>query len=69
MLRQKCTTNTLTHQLSGSGPPAEPTVRAGERVRVGDLVAQPAEGQLGARIHASIDGTVRSVEGSVEIES
>jgi len=52
-----------------AGAPAEPTVRAGERVRVGDLVARPAEGQLGARIHASIDGTVRSVEGSVEIEA
>jgi Na+-translocating ferredoxin:NAD+ oxidoreductase RnfC subunit len=52
-----------------AGAPAEPAVRAGERVRVGDLVAQPAEGQLGARIHASIDGTVRSVDGSVEIEA
>jgi Na+-translocating ferredoxin:NAD+ oxidoreductase RnfC subunit len=52
-----------------AGAPAVPTVRAGERVRVGDLVAQPAEGQLGAPIHASIDGTVRSAEGSVEIEA
>ncbi len=52
-----------------AGAPAEPAVRAGERVRVGDLVARPAEGQLGARIHASIDGTVRSVDGAVEIES
>ncbi len=51
-----------------AGAPAEPTVRPGERVRMGDLVAQPAEGQLGAPIHASIDGTVRSVDGSVEIE-
>jgi Na+-translocating ferredoxin:NAD+ oxidoreductase RnfC subunit len=52
-----------------AGAPAEPAVRAGQRVRVGDLVARPAEGQLGARIHASIDGTVRSVDGAVEIES
>jgi Na+-translocating ferredoxin:NAD+ oxidoreductase RnfC subunit len=52
-----------------AGAPAEPTVRAGERVRVGDLVAQPAKGTLGARIHASIDGTVRSTDGSVEIEA
>jgi Na+-translocating ferredoxin:NAD+ oxidoreductase RnfC subunit len=52
-----------------AGAPAEPAVRAGEGVKVGDLVARPAEGQLGAPIHASIDGTVRSVDGSVEIES
>ena len=52
-----------------AGAPAEPTVRPGERVKMGDLVAQPAEGQLGARIHASIDGTVRSTDGAVEIES
>jgi Na+-translocating ferredoxin:NAD+ oxidoreductase RnfC subunit len=52
-----------------AGAPAEPTVRPGERVRVGDLVAQPAKGALGARIHASIDGTVRSTDGSVEIEA
>ncbi|MCG6928865.1 MAG: SLBB domain-containing protein [Acidobacteria bacterium] len=52
-----------------AGAPAEPTVKAGQRVKEGDLVARPAEGQLGARIHASIDGTVRSTDGSVEIES
>jgi Na+-translocating ferredoxin:NAD+ oxidoreductase RnfC subunit len=51
-----------------AGTPAEPTVRAGERVRVGDLVARPPQGQLGAPIHASIDGTVRSIEDAVEIE-
>jgi Na+-translocating ferredoxin:NAD+ oxidoreductase RnfC subunit len=52
-----------------AGAPAEACVRPGERVHVGDLVARPAEGQLGARIHASIDGTVRSVDGSVVIEA
>jgi len=52
-----------------AGAPAEACVRPGERVRVGDLVARPAEGQLGARIHASIDGTVRSIDGSVVIEA
>jgi hypothetical protein len=44
-------------------------VRGGERVRVGDVVAAPAEGALGARIHASIDGVVTSVNGSVVIEA
>jgi Na+-translocating ferredoxin:NAD+ oxidoreductase RnfC subunit len=52
-----------------AGAPAEPTVRPGQGVRVGDLVARPAEGQLGAPIHASIDGTVRSTDSAVEIEA
>jgi Na+-translocating ferredoxin:NAD+ oxidoreductase RnfC subunit len=52
-----------------AGAPAEVCVRPGERVHVGDLIARPAEGQLGARIHASIDGTVRSIDGSVVIEA
>ena len=52
-----------------AGPPAEPTVGAGDRVKVGDVVARPAEGNLGALIHASIGGTVRNVDGSVEIEA
>ncbi len=48
---------------------ARPSVRAGERVRVGDVVAAPAKGALGARIHASIAGTVRDVDGAVVIEA
>jgi hypothetical protein len=45
-------------------------VRPGERVRAGDVVAAPAPGALGARIHASIDGTVGDVEnGAVVIEA
>ncbi len=52
-----------------AGAPALPVVKAGERVRVGDLVAAPAEGALGARIHASIDGRVRAVDGAVVIEA
>jgi biotin carboxyl carrier protein len=35
-------------------------VKCGDRVRVGDLLAAPEQGKLGARIHASIDGVVRS---------
>ena len=52
-----------------AGVAAVATVREGERVRLGDLLAAPAEGTLGARIHASIDGVVTSVNGSVVIES
>lgn len=44
------------------GTPCLPTVRKGETVRVGDLLAVPEEKdgklQLGAAIHASIDGKV-----------
>ena len=52
-----------------AGVAAVPVVRAGERVRVGDVLAVPADGALGARIHASIDGVVDSVNGSVVIEA
>ncbi len=52
-----------------AGVPAVAIVRPGERVRCGDLLAAPAPGSLGARIHASIDGAVTSVNGSVVIEA
>ncbi len=52
-----------------AGEPARPVVRPGEKVRAGDLVAAPAEGALGARIHASVEGTVRDVDGAVVIET
>lgn len=52
-----------------AGAPALPVVRAGERVAVGDLLAAPAAGALGARIHASIAGTVRDVADAVVIEA
>jgi Na+-translocating ferredoxin:NAD+ oxidoreductase RnfC subunit len=52
-----------------AGAPAQPAVRAGERVQVGDLVAAPAAGALGARIHASISGTVRDTDGRIVIEA
>ncbi|MGA3026401.1 MAG: 4Fe-4S dicluster domain-containing protein [Bryobacteraceae bacterium] len=52
-----------------AGVAAVPVVRVGERVHAGDVLAVPAEGALGARIHASIDGVVCSVNGSVVIEA
>jgi Na+-translocating ferredoxin:NAD+ oxidoreductase RnfC subunit len=51
-----------------AGAPAIPSVKPGDRVRVGDLLAAPAPGELGARIHASITGIVREVNAAVTIE-
>jgi Na+-translocating ferredoxin:NAD+ oxidoreductase RnfC subunit len=50
------------------GAPCAAGVRAGDRVLEGDLVASPPDGKLGANIHASISGTVKSVDGAVVIE-
>lgn len=44
------------------GAPAVPLVAAGEGVQKGQLIAEPPQGKLGARIHASIDGRVASVD-------
>jgi Na+-translocating ferredoxin:NAD+ oxidoreductase RnfC subunit len=52
-----------------AGGPAAPVVKCGDRVRVGDLLAMPPQGQLGARIHASIDGVVTVHSDSVTIEA
>lgn len=51
------------------GAPAEPVVGAGDTVKAGDAVAKPAGGKLGAVIHASIAGRVKSVDGAVVIEA
>jgi Na+-translocating ferredoxin:NAD+ oxidoreductase RnfC subunit len=52
-----------------AGAPAVAVVRPGDRVSVSDLVAAPAAGALGARIHASIAGVVCSVGDAVVIEA
>lgn len=44
------------------GLPAKPLVQPGERVGRGQPIAEPAPDQLGAMLHASIEGTVRSLE-------
>jgi len=44
-----------------AGAPAKPVVNVGDRVRKGDLIGDIPEGALGAKIHSSIDGVVRSV--------
>jgi Na+-translocating ferredoxin:NAD+ oxidoreductase RnfC subunit len=49
------------------GKPAVPVVRAGDRVKKGDLIGEIPEGALGARVHASIEGKVESVGDMVVI--
>lgn len=44
-----------------AGVPAQPVVRAGDRVKRGDLIAAVPEGKLGANVHASVGGKVREV--------
>lgn len=44
------------------GAPAEPVVQAGEQVVLGQCIAEPPEGKLGARCHASIAGKVLSAQ-------
>lgn len=43
------------------GAPSRPAVARGDRVEVGDVVGEIPTGALGARVHASIAGTVTSV--------
>ena len=52
-----------------AGAPAVPAVQVGARVAAGDVVAAPAAKALGARLHASISGVVRSVDGAIVIEA
>lgn len=48
----------------GAGNPALPVVRAGDRVAADQLLAEPAAGALGSRLHAPFAGTVDSVTDS-----
>jgi hypothetical protein len=51
------------------GAPALPAVKIGDKVRRGDRIASMPENALGAHVHASIDGTVRSIDaGAIVIE-
>jgi len=44
------------------GAPAKAIVASGDKVKKGDKIAAMEEGALGAELHASIDGQVRSVD-------
>jgi Na+-translocating ferredoxin:NAD+ oxidoreductase RnfC subunit len=52
-----------------AGVASLPVVRAGERVRAGDLVARRPEDSLGAHVHTSIAGRVASTDEAVVIEA
>jgi len=43
------------------GKPADPKVKVGSKVKVGDVIAETEKTALGAVIHASIAGTVREI--------
>src|SRR5574344_180270 len=43
------------------GAPAEPIVKPGDKVKVGQLIANP-KGFVSAPVHSSVSGTVRSIE-------
>jgi len=45
------------------GVPAEPIVKEGASVKVGDLIASIPKDELAANVHASISGVVREVTG------
>lgn len=46
------------------GAPCEPVVSVDDVVNVGQVIAQPSQGKLGVNIHASISGTVQSIDSS-----
>lgn len=51
-----------------AGRPAEACVHVGDAVRRGDVIGEIPDKALGARVHASIDGTVTRVEnGRIEL--
>lgn len=47
------------------GAPATAVVAPGKTVSKGDLIGEIPEGALGARVHASVGGTVKSVAGGI----
>ncbi|MEG1610371.1 MAG: SLBB domain-containing protein [Bilophila sp.] len=49
------------------GAPAQAVVKAGDQVKCGDVIGEIPKDALGARIHASMDGVVKSVDGIVVI--
>ena len=52
----------------GIGRPSEPVVAEGDRVAKGDLIAAVELSEVGARVHASINGVVTRVGDTITIE-
>ena len=51
------------------GAVAEPVVNVGDKVYDGDLIGQMSADQMGASIHASIDGVVTGIGSSITIKA
>ena len=51
------------------GAPAKAVVKPGEKVAQGDLVGEIPPDSLGARVHASMGGTVERVDQTVVIKA
>jgi len=50
------------------GTAAQPIIRSGDRVKKGDLIGRVPDGKLGANVHASISGVVKSVGETIVID-
>ncbi|RLB93376.1 MAG: propanediol utilization protein [Deltaproteobacteria bacterium] len=50
------------------GDPSVPIVKPGDRVNVGDCIADIAPDVLGAKLHASISGIIKTIDTSIIIE-
>ena len=53
---------------SHSSAKSEPTVKIGDRVSIGDTVAEPPSGAIGVPLHASIEGMVVDIREHIVIE-
>jgi len=51
------------------GAPARPLVRVGDQVKAGDMVAEVGGRDVGAHVHASIQGMVSKVNSAITIEA
>jgi Na+-translocating ferredoxin:NAD+ oxidoreductase RnfC subunit len=51
-----------------TGVPAQPVVKEGESIHAGQLIGRVPDDQLGANIHASIEGRVTAIDNSIRIE-
>lgn len=52
----------------GVGRPSEPTVKVGDSVNVGDIIAKVAFEDVGCVIHSSIDGVINAIDNSIVIK-
>lgn len=58
-------TRLVLHLKQSAGHPVTPSVRAGQEVREGDVLGEPASGVLGATLHAPMTARVESVSETI----